>query len=315
MFQPNHRQAAISGKLHWPFAAAAGTITLVTLPSVSVSLLEKIMNRLLVAAVLAIGLQPGLCTAVEISNIRARYGPYGAVRPTDLKCLPKDVIVITYDISGLTVDPKSGKANYTTTLELIDEKDKDGKAKVLFKKDTDNEPVLQLGGGKMPGDLFVQVGEKQTPGKYIIRLKLVDKLDKNKGNGKSFDYPYEVLPEKFGMVGVSAPAIVAPGVPYAAEFFLVNFMLDKKGDPKGEVVIRVLDEKGKEVDSVKHVLPIDLPAGANLANANIVPFRHPIYPNRPGRFTVEITAEDRLGKSKVQLSYPFTVIDINALGK
>jgi hypothetical protein len=272
------------------------------------------MNRLLVALVFVVGLLPGMCTAVEISNVRARYGPYGAVR-ANLKCLPKDVIVITYDLSGLNVDAKSGKAKYTTMLELLDEKDKDkdGKPKVIFSKETPNDPILQLGGGKMPGDLYVQIGDKQAPGKYVIRLTVTDKLEKDKTKaGRTFDYPYEILGDKFGLVGMSAPAVGFPGAPYAAEFALVNFMLDKKGDPKGEVNIRVLDEKGMEVDAVKHVLPVDLPGGLNLANVNVVPFRHPIYPNRPGRFTVEISAEDTLGKTKTQLSYPFTVIDINA---
>lgn len=266
------------------------------------------MNRLLVASVFGVALLPGICSALEIDNIKPRYGPYGAVRDGNLKVVPKDVLVITYDLSGLTVDPKSGKAKYITTLELLnDEK------KVVFSKETTNEPILQLGGGKMPGDLFVQVGAKQAPGKYTIRLTVTDKLDKNKDPGKKFSYPYEVLPDKFGMAGVSAPAIGVPGLPYATEFALVNFTLDKKNQPKGEVNIRVLDEKGKEVDSVKHVLPIDLPAGVDLTDANIIPFRHPIYLNRPGRFTVEISAEDKLGNTKVEMRYPFTVIDINAL--
>jgi hypothetical protein len=268
------------------------------------------MNRLLVASVLVVGLLPGMGAALEISNIKLRYGPYGATRTElPLKVLPKDVLVITYDLSGLSVDAKTGKAKYITTLELLN-----ADKKVIFSKDTTNEPILQLGGGKMPGDLFVQVGAKQAPGKYTIHLKVTDKLEKNPNKaGSEFNYPYEVLPDKFGLAGVSAPAIGVPGLPYAAEFALVNFTLDKKNLPKGEVNVRVLDEKGKEVDAVKHILPVDLPAGVDLTEANILPFRHPIYLNRPGRFTVEITAEDKLGNTKVEMRYPFTVIDINAL--
>ncbi|HZZ81364.1 MAG TPA: hypothetical protein VFE62_22870 [Gemmataceae bacterium] len=268
------------------------------------------MNRLFAVSVLALALVPAVSSALEISNIRPRYGPYGATR-TDLDCLAKDVLVITYDISGLTVDPKTSKAKYSTTLELLD-----ANKKVIFSKDTTNEPMLQLGGGKMPGDLFVQIGAKQAPGKYTIRLTVTDRLDKNKGNAaKVFSYPYEVVKDKFGLIGVSAPAVGIPGLPYAAEFALANFTLDKKDQPKGDVSIRVLDEKGNVVDSVKHVLPADLPAGTDLKENNVLPFRHPVYLNRPGRFTLEILAEDKLGGSKVELRYPFNVIDLNSVSK
>jgi hypothetical protein len=266
------------------------------------------MNRLLVASALVVGLLPGICPALEITNIRPRYGPFGAAR-TDVKCLRKDVLVITYELSDLTVDTKSGKAKYSMKLEQVD-----AKGVVVFTDSSTNEPVLQLGGGKMPGALVVQAGAMQAPGKYTARLTVTDLLEKNKDKAaRSFEYPYEILPDKFGFVGVSAPAFGVAGTPYAAEFFLANFTLDNKNQPKADVNIRVLDEKGKEVDSVKHVLPADLGADADLVKLNMVPFRHPIYLNRPGRFTVEITAEDKVGKTKVELRYPFTVIDINTV--
>jgi len=279
--------------------------------SAFVGSLEEIMNRLLVASVLVVGLLPGVCAALEISNVLPRYGPYGATRP-NLKCLPKDVIIITYDLAGLTVD-KSGKAKYTTLLEILNDKQK-----VIFSNETTPEPKLQLGGGKMPGELNVQVGAKQAKGNYTIRITVTDLLDKNKANaGKTFSYPYEVLPDTFGLAAVRAPAFGVVGTRYAPEFALANWTLDKKNQPKGEVSIRVLDAKGAEVDFVKHSLPaylLDLPP-IDLTEVNAVPFSHLIYLNRPGRFTVEISAEDKLGNTKVQMSYPFTVIDTTAVAK
>lgn len=269
------------------------------------------MNRLLVASVLFVGLLPGMSAAVEISNIKARYGPYGAVRIRPLKCVQMDVIVMTYDLSGLNADAKTGKAKYTTFLELLNPK-----GDVIFSKETTNEPIMQLGGGKMPGDLFVQIGDKQLPGKYTIRMTVTDKLEKN-GNlaKKAFEEEYQVLGAKFGMVGVSAPAFGVTGTRYIPEFALVNFKLDKKGLPKGEVNIRILDEKGKQVDAMKYDLPADLPEMSDLSKVNFAPFQHQLYLNRAGHFTVEISAEDKLGEAKVGLTYPFTVIDINTLGK
>jgi hypothetical protein len=268
------------------------------------------MNRLFAVSLLVIAVSPAVSPALEISNIRPRYGPYGAVR-TDLKCLAKDVLVITYDISGLAVDPKTSKAKYTTTLELFD-----AKGTKVFGKDTTNEPMLQLGGGKMPGDLFVQIGAKQAPGKYTIQLTVTDRLEKNAAMAaKKFTYPYEVVADKFGLIGVSAPTMGIPGLPYATEFALANFTLDKNSQPKAEVTIRVLDEKGTVVDSVKHLLPADLPPGTDLKENNVLPFRNPVYLNRAGNFTVEITAEDKLGTSRTELRYPFTVIDLKTFSK
>lgn len=267
------------------------------------------MTRLL-AALFFVAVLPALCPAVEIDNIRPRYGPFGAVREGKLKCVHMDVLVITYDLSGLAVD-KAGKAKYVTLLELVDSKNT-----VIFSKETPNEPVLQLGGSKMPGDLFVQVGAKQAPGKYTIRLTVTDKLEKNANiAAKKFEYPYEVLGEKFGLAGVSAPAFGIVGTRYVPEFAVANFTLDKKGQPKAEVNIRLLDEKGNQLDTVKYSLPADLPESVDLAKLNLAPFQYPLYLNRAGRFSLEITAEDKLGNTKTSLSYPFTVMDINSVAK
>jgi hypothetical protein len=267
------------------------------------------MNRLLVvASVLVVGVWPGVSAALEISNVVPRYGPLGAVR-AKLECLPKDVIIITYDLADLTVDAKSGKAKYTILMELLN-----AEGKVLSTDKNTYEPMLQLGGGKMPGDLVVQVGAKQAPGKYTIRLTVTDELDKVKANaGKQFSYPYEVVPDKFGLAAVRAPAFGWPGGPNVIEFAVVNFALDKKNQAKGEVSIRIFDAKGKQVDAVQFFLPADVPEGANLKQVNVVPIRYPIFMNRPGRFTVEIAAEDKLGNAKAEMRYSFNVIDINAM--
>src|SRR5215212_5331551 len=135
--------------------------------------------------------------ALELKNVRPSFGPLGATR-TDVKCLPGDVLFINYDIDDLKFDPKTGKANYSTILELIDEN-----KKVVFQSATKNAPLSQLGGTRMPGDLHVVMGRNQKPGKYVVRLTVEDKLAKE---SKSFIYPFELEPQGFGMVGVTAPA-------------------------------------------------------------------------------------------------------------
>lgn len=266
------------------------------------------MNRLLAVAILFLGAFPSLAPALEIKNIRPCYAPFGATR-YDLNLLPGDVLFITYDLDGLLTDPKTGKTNYETILELIDDPAQK-EPKVLYKKPTTNEVVPQLGTGRMPGDLHVIMGAGQAPGKYAVRLTVHDKLAKQ---ARAFTYPFTVIPQGFGFVGVSAPAIGFPGQHYVTGFGLVNLALDGKKNPNCEISIRILDDKGKAVAStVQILLPRDMPEGTDLNQANFVPLQYPIYLNRPGRFTVEIEAVDKYGgNKKKELKYPVTVLDVN----
>ena len=266
------------------------------------------MNRWLLAALFTLGLFPGLAPAVEIKNIRPCYAPFGATR-YDLNLLPGDVLFITYDLDGLQTDPKTKKTNYETILELIDDPSQKS-PKVLYKKPTTNEVIPQLGTGRMPGDLHVIMGAQQAPGKYAVRLTVHDKIAKD---AKSFTYPFTVVPQSFGFVGVSAPAIGFPGQHYVTGFGLVNLATDgKTKQPKVDVDIQILDDKGKAVaPTVKIELPRDMPEGIDLAQANFVPLQYPIYLNRPGTFTIDIQAHDKFGNKKASLRYPVTVLDVN----
>ena len=108
------------------------------------------MNRLLVIAVFALGLLPNFSAAVEIKNIRPCYAPFGATR-VEPKCLPGDMLFMTYDIENLTL--KDGKASYVTILELLDDK-----GKSIFKKESENNVVPQLGGARH----FTKPGEQSN---------------------------------------------------------------------------------------------------------------------------------------------------------
>jgi hypothetical protein len=277
--------------------------------------LEALMNRLL-AALLFIVFLPGSAPALEIKNLRPCYGPFGATR-YDAKCLPGDVLFMTYDIEGLTTD-KDGKVSYETILELLDVSDPDPKkAKVLFKTPTANEMIPALGGKRMPGDLHVKMGAKQAAGKYAVRLTITDKFDKNENTKyKAIRYDFAVIQETFGLIQVSAPTVGFPGLPYETSFGLVNMKLDKKNQPDVVLTISILDEKKKAVaEPEKIVFPRDMPAGTDLTKFNLVPWRYPLYLNRPGRFTVEVLANDKIGNTTYELRYPLTVLDLSAIAK
>jgi hypothetical protein len=247
--------------------------------------------------------------ALELKNVRPSFGPLGATR-TDVKCLPGDVLFINYDIDGLKFDEKNGKANYTTILELIDSNNK-----VIFRKDTPNQTISQLGGTRMPGDLHVVMGRNQTPGKYTVRLTVDDKLAKE---NKSFIYPFELQPAGFGMVGVTAPAVGFPGQHYMCQYALTDMKLDKEnGKPNVIVGHRILDKDGKTAVAFPVVFsfPKDLPDEVDLSKNNFHLMQFPIYLNRPGQFMIEIVAEDKNSNKRVELKYPLTVLDFTGGGK
>jgi hypothetical protein len=273
------------------------------------------MKRVVPFAVCLIAIVPAAASAVEIKNLRPCYGPLGATR-TDTRCTPGDSLFIAYDIEGLTFDEKTGKANYTTILELFDQS-----AKPVFEpKRTPNEVTAQLGGTRMPGDLYLIMGREQKPGKYYVRLTVVDNLVADtKKNHKDIVYPFEVVEKTFNLVGVHIPGVGFPGQQnFALNFAFADMTLDKDGLPNVEVTMKIMDEAGKQVNkTLTSKIPAELPkvAELNLKESNFLPFPIPIYLNRSGRFTVEILAKDVLGNKTARVACKLAVLDVGELGK
>lgn len=260
-------------------------------------------SLVLVAALAAALLVPASASALDIKNFRPCYSPvpFGATRQ-DVKCLPGDVILFTYDIEGLKFDEKTGKASFVTIFELFD-----AKATLVYKKETPSEVVAHLGGTRMPGDAQVHMGRKQAPGKYVVRVTV---HDRNAKVSKSHTHPIELLPQGFGFAMVQAPGVGFAGQHHATAFFLIDMKLDANKQPNVKLEMRVLDENGKPVaPSVFSELPRDLPLEADLEKQNAVPMHFPLYLNRPGRFTIDIMAKDNAGNREARLTHPLVVLD------
>lgn len=262
--------------------------------------------RKLFPALVVLALVPAVAVSLELKNVRATFGPSGAARP-DNKFLPGDYLFMTYEIDDLGLDPKTGKARYVTTLEVVD-----AKGESVFKKDTPVEAEPMLGGSVLPGDLNVIMGRDQKPGKYQVKLTVTDRVSKQT---KNFTYPFELLPKGFGMVGVAAQVVGVPGQQYQAMFNLTDLGLDGKKQPNVEVTMRILEEGSKKpvVKPVVSVLPRDLPEDIDLQKANFVPMQFPIYLNRPGSFVLEVDANDKVSQKRATLRIPLTVIDLNKI--
>jgi hypothetical protein len=254
---------------------------------------------LVLAGLLA--LVPSSAQAFEFKNVRLAHGAFGATRVDPKKFLPGDFLFITYEIDGLKVDDKY-RASFVTLVEVFD-----AAKKIVFQKETPTVIVPQLGGSRMPGDLHVIMGNDRPPGQYKVRLSVSDVHAKEV---KSFEHAFELLPKGFGIVGLMGPAIAVPGLPYMAQFNIVELGLDAKKKPNAKLEMKILDEAGKATSpaSISN-FPADLPETVDLTKANFIPIDYPIFPNRAGRFFIEITVTDSNAQKTATTRYPLNVID------
>jgi len=261
------------------------------------------MKRTIAAlAVLAFLAGSASAQGLEITNVRPSFGPAGATRK-EKKLMAGDALWVNFDIDGLKADPKSGKLIYQTTMELFD-----ANKKLKFSdKKGGGELIPDLGGSRAPSDFHVVPGEKFDPGKYTVRLTVTDKVS---GDKKTIDYPVEIVPSEFGIYGVVALGIGIRAQNYVLSFGVAQFKLkDKK--PNVEVNIRILDSNDKPVGKPMQMnLPQALPDGVDVEKVQFAPFTYPMFLNRTGQFTIEITATDRNASNKsAKLSFPLSVLE------
>jgi hypothetical protein len=255
----------------------------------------------LAAAMVAV--MPGLAGALELKNVRPTYAYLGAVR-ADSKYLAGDVVCLMFDIEGLKVEGKISKARYLIGYDLVDSSNKS-----IYAKETPQENLLTLGGGSVPGVMTVNILPKQQAGSYKIKLKVTDRIAKK---SKEASYAFEIMAPGLGFVLVQAPAFGVPGILYETKFALVNMGLDKKGLPKTDVTMRVLDAAGKQVaEPIVHKFPRDLPGEGDFKKDNFIGLHFPVFPNRSGQFTISVSADDKIAGKKVELRFLLTVLDLS----
>ena len=125
----------------------------------------------------------------------------------------------------------------------------------------------------------------------------------------------EVLPKDFALVRVKTTRdqegqlpVVVPGAGEGIwiSFGAVGFGRGDAKQPDLTFEMRVLDESGKPVEAKPLVVHVnkDVPADAAL-----VPAQFLLSLNRSGKFTVELTAADKVGSKKAQLTFPLNVQD------
>jgi hypothetical protein len=245
---------------------------------------------------------------LEIANSRRTYGHLGATRPKDGGILPGDTAYFTFEIKNLKLDEFS-KAAYSIAIEI-----KDAKGKIFYEQRPYNSVAQNfLGGNSLPCSAHIEVPLDAKPGPVDWKVTVVDRTTKKStsATGKGM-----ILPADFGIVQVGLFADADARVPMSAvavigdsaylRFSTVGFSRDKdKKQPNLEMSMRILDEKGQPTMAKPIVGKINADTDPK---DRMLPVQFGLTMNRAGRFTIELTSEDKISGKRSQVQYSLRVL-------
>jgi hypothetical protein len=245
---------------------------------------------------------------LEISAPRPTYGHLGALRPVGVGVLPGDIVHFMFEVRNLKLDD-TGKASYSIAIEIRDEAGK------LFFEQKPHNSVAQnfFGGASLPCSAHLEIPLDAKAGSMAWKITVTDRSTKQvafvSGKGR-------ILPADFGLIHLGLFADAETQTPMSAvgvvgdsaylHFAVVGFGRDKDlKHPNVQVSMRILDERG--TPTLAKAITGQVQAGIP-ANAQIVPLQFGMILNRAGRFTVELTAEDRTSGKSSRVTYLLRVL-------
>ena len=256
-----------------------------------------------IALLTALGAAPG-ASGLSLTHVRSTHGPLGPQRNNE-SLAPGDILFLSFDIDGIRVDPE-GKVRYNMAMEL-----NDAAGKMVFRQlPKEQEARASLGGDSVLANAQLSVGLDTPPGDY--RMKVVVK-DLATGQEQSLSRNVKVLPKDFALVRTTVSldadanypaAVFACGQIVWVHGSAVGFAPGGNKQPNVVFEMRVLDSAGKPTTAnpVVGAPPKDLPA-----DLSGLPLDFPLTLNRPGKFTVELRATDRISGKKATMSFPIVV--------
>jgi hypothetical protein len=257
-----------------------------------------------------LALPPVQGDTLEIVNQRSTYGYLGAPKMKGIGSLPGDTAHFTFEIKNLKLDA-NGKASYSIAIEIRDAQGK------LFYEQRPYNSVAQnfLGGKTLPCSAHVEIPFNAKPGAVDWKLTIKDRTSNQvavaTGKGK-------ILAPDFGIVQVGLFADPEARVPKSAvgvvgdtaylHFSTIGFGRGKEGEqPDLLVSMRILDEQGKATLAKPIVAKVN--AGVDPRDRQVM-MQFGITLNHAGRFTIELTAEDRLTGKRATIPYAIRVLPL-----
>jgi hypothetical protein len=253
----------------------------------------------------------GYSDQLTISNVRLTRGLLGPERE-DSKVMAGDSYFIAFDIEGLKTDD-TGRVRYNLAMEATD-----SRGNVVYtQKPRDMEATNSLGGSRVPAFSFLDVGPSVAPGEYTMKVTATDRTTKA---SQQLVRKFEILPREFGIVRLQitldttmqfpTAALGVPGQSLWVHFSTIGFQRDPANkQPDLQVQMRILDESGQPT------VPKPITAEVNddvSENLPAVPWHLLVFLNRPGKYTMNVQATDRVSKKTAKLSFPLRVVDVKA---
>jgi len=255
----------------------------------------------------ALSMAPAQNSELKLSNPRTTYGFLGPVRGSD-KYLPGDMMFLAYDITGMSVN-KEGRIKYSLAMQLNDSTGK----KIFGQVPQVIEAANSLGGTTLVGFSFAELGGAQPPGKYKM---VVTVRDENRKKSAEISQDFEILKKDFGIGRldlfydergtVNAPRTFVAGQSAWIQFITMGFDRDASGNPNIEVRMRILDESGKPTITT----PTTGETRKADKNLSALPWFQKIDFNRPGKFKIELEAEDKVAKKTAKVEQNITVLEL-----
>lgn len=245
---------------------------------------------------------------LEITNVRNTYGVLGPTR-TNSKLLPGDILFVSYDIDGISVDDE-GRVHYSMVMEVID---KDGKA-TLKQDPFEKIELVPLGGNRVAARAFVTLGVDHPAGEFTMKVTVTDRADKNKAS-QTLERKFEVLAPDFGIVAIygsldergqtAAPTTGVVGQAIFINYTAVGFKRDAdKKQPNLHFEMVTLDENAKPLMK-KPLFHDGIDLDEKLPNYTV---RFLLPMTRPGKFTIRLSCTDTVTKKTASVDLPVLIL-------
>jgi hypothetical protein len=258
---------------------------------------------------LLVVLAPGQDTKLEIADPHTTYGYLGAKRPKGVGALPGETVYFTFDIKNLKLD-KHGRATYSIGVEVFDEK-----GELAYEQKPRNAIAQNyFGGNSLPCSTQMDIPHNAKPGIYSWRTTVKDRAD---GRTVTIEGKGHIRPLDFGLIQVGTYADPEAKVPISPigvvgrnlylSFSTIGFQRDSKTkQPNIKTSLRILDEAGKPTFAE----PLDGQVNADVPEElTIIPMQFGMTMNRPGRYTIELTAQDALSGKNDRVSIPVRILE------